>query len=175
MRECMQELVARASACIADGDVLTTAVRRHQVTREVAACDGPRLRSAHRLQRWALMPYAVVTGSVHPTAILRCVRAMASFISRRSPRRAFSGRREAFGIFPGERNFNRFPAWLVRGTRVASNLPHVLTCSAAWRRARTRHRASSAGCCQSCRRMRSSVAHAPPTGAHHVAPPSDTS
>jgi len=29
---CMQELVARASACIADGDVLTTAVRRHQVT-----------------------------------------------------------------------------------------------------------------------------------------------
>ena len=26
-----QELVARASACIADGDVLTTAVRRHQV------------------------------------------------------------------------------------------------------------------------------------------------
>lgn len=27
----VQELVARASACIADGDVLTTAVRRHQV------------------------------------------------------------------------------------------------------------------------------------------------
>jgi hypothetical protein len=25
-----------------------------------------------------------------------------------------SGRREALGTFPGEKNFNRFPAWLVR-------------------------------------------------------------
>jgi hypothetical protein len=29
---------------------------------------------------------------------------------------ARSGRREAFGLFPGERNFNRFPAWLVRSS-----------------------------------------------------------
>lgn len=27
-----------------------------------------------RVQRWTLMPYAVVTGCIHPVAILRCVR-----------------------------------------------------------------------------------------------------
>ena len=85
-------------------------------------------------------------------------------VARCSPRRARSGRRETFGIFPGERNFNRFPAWLVRAicsvAFFACAHPHLL------HRVRTRHRASNAGCCQSCRLMPSSLAHALPTGVH---------
>ena len=61
------------------------------------------------------MPYAVVMSSVTPTSILRCDtcllhrHAHADLMSM-----CCSGRRQTLGLFPGEHNFNRFPAWLVR-------------------------------------------------------------
>ena len=60
LRACVQELVARASACIADGDILTTAVRRHQVTREAARARWPALTRGAPLA--ALGAHAVCSG-----------------------------------------------------------------------------------------------------------------
>lgn len=67
-----QELVANSSMSIADGDVLMSAVRRHQVwvsSRSLPYCF---LTSPPR-QRWTLMPYALLCGCLTPTALMRCV------------------------------------------------------------------------------------------------------
>jgi hypothetical protein len=54
--------------------VLTAAVRRNQARLLLRAAVRASLsRALRRVQRWTLMPYAVVTGCIQPTAILRCV------------------------------------------------------------------------------------------------------
>ena len=67
------QILAKAADGISLGDLATRAVRQHQ--------------------NWALMPFAVVMGTVYPATYMR-------------------GQRETFGLFPGETNFPRFTAWL---------------------------------------------------------------
>ena len=81
LRACVQELVARASACIADGDILTTAVRRHQVTREAARARWPALTRGAPLA--ALGAHAVCRGHRFcPPNCYFAVRAMPAFAGR---------------------------------------------------------------------------------------------
>ena len=67
------QILAKAADGISLGDLATRAVRQYQ--------------------NWALMPFAVVMGTVYPATYMR-------------------GQRETFGLFPGETNFPRFTAWL---------------------------------------------------------------
>ena len=79
-------------------------------------------------QRWNLMPYAVVISSVTPTSILRCADSLLhQHVQSISLISICRGRRQTLGLFPGEHNFNRFPAWLVRALAMQPDGDWVVT------------------------------------------------
>ena len=172
----IQELLARASASISDGDVLMSAVRRHQVRPLIGA-----RAVVPGSQLTPFIPAAVVAlaarayRGLHRAGCNHAVRSVRP-LSRDMHSSAVNATwchhlaaaavRFSASFLASATTTDSLPGWCVDAQCVPIVAALCHACSA--RRARTRRRASRSGCCLSCSRTRSCLAPAPPIGAQVV-------